>query len=346
AYHTEPLAGHFGVKRTYLKLKNKFWWPGMLHSVTMYIKNCLPCQQYNISRMKKPGHLCLIEPRDGPFQLIGIDFCGPFHRTPRDNRYVLCITDYFTRWISAIALPNCSAPTTAQTIFNDYICRYGVPKSILSDQGTHFNNQLMDAMAKLVGYTHIFSTVYHPQSNGMVERFNATFVPQLAKLHDRESNNWDEYLSPVVFAYNTSAHSTTHYSPFELQFGRKPRFPIDTPSFDYIFYTPNDYYVQLKKSLQIIHNNARINMTQQHSKYKKYYDKNRSEPIYKINDQVLTKIHGSRSKLDPRYSITPKLIVQAQHPIYWVKDATTQIVSRVHVSDIRPILMPLKSTSN
>ncbi|CAF1518127.1 unnamed protein product, partial [Rotaria sordida] len=252
AYHTDPLSGHFGVKRTYLKLKNKFWWP-----------------------------------------------------------------NYFTRWITAIALPNCSAQITAQTIFNDYICRYGVPKSILSDQGTHFNNQLMDAMAKLVGYTHIFSTVYHPQSNGMVERFNATFVPQLAKLHDRESNNWEEYLSPVVFAYNTSAHSTTHYSPFELQFGRKPRFPIDTPSSHYIFHTPNDYYAQLKKSLQIIHNNA-----------------------------LLTKIHSSRSKLDPRYSITPKFIIKTQHPIYWVKDEITQIVSRVHVSDIRLILMSLKSTSH
>ncbi|CAF1475073.1 unnamed protein product, partial [Rotaria sordida] len=280
-YHTDPLSGHFGVKRTYLKLKNKFWWP-----------------------------------------------------------------NYFTRWITAIALPNCSAQITAQTIFNDYICRYGVPKSILSDQGTHFNNQLMDAMAKLVGYTHIFSTVYHPQSNGMVERFNATFVPQLAKLHDRESNNWDEYLSPIVFAYNTSAHSTTHYSPFELKFGRKPRFPIDTPSSHYIFHTPNDYYAQLKKSLQIIHNNARNNITQQQSKYKTYYDKNRSEPSYNINDQVLTKIHSSRSKLDPRYSITPKFIIKTQHPIYWVKDEITQIVGRVHVSDIRLILMSLKSTSH
>ncbi|CAF5083248.1 unnamed protein product, partial [Rotaria socialis] len=81
--------------------------------------------------------------------------------------------------------PDCTAQTTAQTIFTEYICRYGVPMSILTDQGTHFKNQLMEPMARLIGYNHILSTVYHPQTNGMVERFNATFVPQLAKLQDR-----------------------------------------------------------------------------------------------------------------------------------------------------------------
>ncbi|CAF4700272.1 unnamed protein product, partial [Rotaria sp. Silwood2] len=220
-----------------------------------------------------------------------------------------------TRWINAIALPNCSPQTTAQTIFDDYICRYGVPKSILSDQGTHFNNQLMDSMAKLIGYTHIFSTIYHPQSNGM----------------DPENNNWDENLSPVVFAYNTGVNSTTHYSPFQLQFGREPRLPIDKSSSTYVFHKPNDYYAQLRKSLQIIHNNANINIIQQQSKYKKPYDKHRSDPIYAINDQVLTKIQGSRSKLDPRYSITSRIIVKTQHLIYWVKDQTTQFIHRVHV---------------
>jgi transposase InsO family protein len=128
--------------------------------------------------------------------------------------------------------------------YQRYVCRYGVPLSILSDQGTHFHNQLMDAMAKLLGYNHIFSTVYHPQSNGMVERFNATFVPQLAKLHDRENNNWDEYLPAVVFAYNTGIHSTTQHSPFQLQFGREPRLPTDNAS-NYVFHKPMDYYHQL-----------------------------------------------------------------------------------------------------
>ena len=231
----------------------------MKHSIARYVKSCLPCQQYNVSRFKKPGLFCPVETPDGPFQLLGIDYCGPFKRTPRDNQYILCITDYFTRWITAVALPNCTAQTTAQTIFNEYICRYGVPISILTDQGTHFNNQLMDSMTRLIGYNHILSTVYHPQSNGMVERFNATFVPQLAKLQDRENNNWDEYLQSVVFAYNTGLHAATQYSPFQLQFGREPRMPTDAPS-NYVFYKPHQITIfNYRRVLRLFNKMLKIN---------------------------------------------------------------------------------------
>ena len=186
----------------------------MKQLITQYIQSCFPCQQYNINRSKKPGQLYSIPVPEGPFQLIDIDYCGPFKETPSGNQCVLCITDYFTRWVTAIALPDCSTQTTPQALFKEYICRYGISKSISSDQGTHFKNQLMEAMAKLIGYNHIFSSVYHPQTNGMVERFKATFIPQIAKLQDRENNNWDEFLLPAVFTY-TGIHVTTVYSPFQ-----------------------------------------------------------------------------------------------------------------------------------
>ncbi|CAF2977846.1 unnamed protein product, partial [Rotaria sp. Silwood2] len=339
SYHNDPLSGHFGVRRTYLKIKNKFWWPKMKQSIIQYIQSCLPCQQYNISRTKKPGRLNPISTPEGPFQLIGIDYCGPFKPTPRGNQYVLCITDYFTRWVTAVALPDCSAQTTAQTLFNNYICQYGVPSAILSDQGTHFKNQLMESMAKLIGYNHIFSCVYHPQTNGMVERFNATFVPQIAKLQDRENNNWDEFLSPVVFAYNTGIHATTGYSPFKLQYGRDPRLPTDEPSTSFIFNKPQDYYEQLKKNLLIMQQQTRDNVNSRQQRYKTRYDKQRADPHYEINDLVLVKIHGAKAKLDPKYSITPKVVIKKQHPIYWVRDEETQVESRVHVNDIRPIFI-------
>ena len=219
----------------------------MKQSIIQHIQSCLPCQQHNISRTKKPGQLNPIPTPEEPFQLIDIDYCGPFKPTPRGNQYVLCITDYFTRWITAIVLPDCLAQITAQTLFNNYICQYGVPLAILSDQGTHFKNQLMESIAKLIGYNHIFSSVYHSQSNEMIECFNATFVPQIVKLQELENNNWDKFLSPVVFIYNTDIHATTNYSPFQLQFGREPRLPTDEPSSSFTFNEPNDYYVQLKK---------------------------------------------------------------------------------------------------
>ena len=338
AYHSDPLSGHFGTRRTFHKLKGKYWWPNMRDSIDQYIKSCLSCQQFNFNRIKKPGLLCPIETPEGPFQLIGIDYCGPFKRTPRENLYVLCITDYFTRWITAVALPDCTAQTTAQAIFNEYICKYGVPISILTDQGSHFNNKLMESMSLLIGYNHIFTTAYHPQSNGMIERFNGTFVPQLAKLQDRENDNWDEYLQPVVFAYNTGFHMSTQHSPFQLLYGREPRMPTDKTT-NVVFYKSIDYYNQLRKSLSIIHKNARNQSIHAQVISKRRYDKNRSDSQYAVNDQVLIKLHGSRSKLDPRYSITPQIVVQNKHPVYWVKDQTNDQVTRVHVNDMRRLPM-------
>jgi hypothetical protein len=336
-YHSNPLSGHFGVQRTYLKIKNKYWWPNMKQSIIRYIQSCLPCQQYNVSRSKKPGRLQPIPPPEGPFQLIGMDYCGPLKRTPRGNQYVLCITDYFTRWIVAVAVPDCSAQTTAEALFKEYICRYGVPTVILSDQGTHFHNQLMEAMSKLVGYNHTYSTTYHPQSNGMIERFNATFIPQIAKLQDRENNNWDEFLAPVVFAYNTGCHSTTQYSPYQLLFGREPRLPTDQPTSSFTFHKSNDYYEELKKSMKLIHGYARENIIRKQHQYKTQYDKRRPDPHYAINDRVLIRRHGMKNKLEPKFSITPQIVIREKHPVYVVKDGKTQCETRVHINDIRPI---------
>jgi hypothetical protein len=229
ACHDDPMTGaHFSFDRTYNKLKCLYWWPDMKSAIKSYITSCLLCKQYNIRRHKTHGYLRPISPPEGPFQLIGIDYCGPLTRTPQENQYVLIITDYFTRHVTAVALPNCTAEITAQTLFNEYFCKYGVPAVILSDQGSHFRNQLMENIKLLIGYNHIYSTPYHPQTNAIVERFNATFVPQISKLQDTEHSNWDEYLQAVVFAYNTGIHKSTRYSPYELLYGRAPRLPITT----------------------------------------------------------------------------------------------------------------------
>ncbi|CAF4218726.1 unnamed protein product, partial [Adineta steineri] len=158
-----------------------------------------------------------------------------------------------------------------------------------------------------------------------------------AKLQDRENNNWDEFLAPVVFAYNTGCHSTTQYSPFQLLFGREPKLPTEAPLSTFTFRKPNDYYEQLKKSMKLIHRNAHGNITNKQHQYKTRYDKQRADPHYSINDRVLIRKHGLRNKLEPKYSVTPQIIIQVKHPVYVVKDETTQCETQVHINDIKPI---------
>ncbi|CAF0736468.1 unnamed protein product [Didymodactylos carnosus] len=338
ATHNDPMTGgHFSTDRIYNKIKHKYWWPNMKNNIKMHIKSCSLCQQYNVSRHKKHGQLKPIPPPDGPFMLVGIDFCGPFKRTPRENLYVLVITDYFTRHITALALPDCTAETTAHALFNNYFCKYGIPAVIISDQGPHFQNILMHNIQKLIGYNHIYSTPYHPQTNGIVERFNSTFVPQISKLQDTQDNNWDEYLQAVVFAYNSGVHKTTKFSPYELLYGRPPRLPIDSRPHHFTFHKPNDYFEQLKKTLNIYHKAAKENIIQQQQLNKQRYDIHRQDPHYKLGDRVWMRIFGMRGKLDPKFSLTPKIIIYCNHPTYIVLDEDTNIESRVHVGDLKPV---------
>ncbi|CAF4449510.1 unnamed protein product, partial [Rotaria magnacalcarata] len=268
ACHDDPLSGaHFSTDRMYYKIRPNFWWP---------------------DRAKKHGHLHSISPPTEPFALIGIDFCGPLPRTPRENQYVLVITDYFTRFITAIALPNCTADITARALFEDFFCKFGIPSVILSDRGTHFQNKLMENLQNLIGYHHIYSTPYHPQTNGIVERFNATFVAQVSKLQNTQHNNWDEYLQAVVFAYNTGAHKTTKFSPYELLYGRPARLPIHIQPKEFTFSKPNDYFVQLKKALRLFHQASRENILSQQRTNQAYYNRNRRDPQLKLGDKVLT----------------------------------------------------------
>ncbi|CAF2163857.1 unnamed protein product [Rotaria magnacalcarata] len=338
ACHDDPMSGaHFSTDRMYFKIRNHFWWPNMKITIKHYVKACRLCTRFNISRNKRYGHLRAISPPEGPFALLGIDYCGPLVRTPRENQYVLVITDYYTRHITAIALPNCTAVTTAQALFNDYFCKYGIPSVILSDRGSHFQNQLMENVKKLIGYNHIYSTAYHPQTNGVVERFNATFITQIAKLQNAQNNNWDEYLQAVVFAYNTGVHKSTKFSPYELLYGRPARLPIHAQPAQFTFRKPINYFEQLKKTLRIFHQASRDNILLQQKATEVYYNRGRLDPQLKLGDKVLTRIHGLRGKLDPTFSAVPKVVVDIQHPTYTVEDEHTHVRSQIHINDLRPI---------
>src|SRR3954449_2093801 len=105
---------------------------------------------------------------------------------------------------------------------------YSCSQIILSDRGTHFNNQVVKKLTEKFKINHLLSTPYHPQTNGLVERFNRTLCESLAKL-SLKNNDWDLYIAPTLFAYRTTKHATTQIEPFFLVYGRSARLPIDLP---------------------------------------------------------------------------------------------------------------------
>ena len=251
AYHDHPLSGHFDIRRTWTMLKNIYYWSRMKNSIISYMKSCDKCSQFNVDRHKPPGFLQSIQPPNDVFQVLGMDSWGPTTTSLSGNLYVLVITNQLSGYVFAKASPTNTAQDTARILMEEIILGHGSPDIIISDQGPHFKNELMQAISHLVGCKHIFSTPYHPRINGQTERWNSTFVTQIAKYCNTDQNNWDTFLPSIVYAYNNGIHRSTGFTPYTLAFGRRPRHPFHSPASTFVFNKPHDYWTQV---IQYRHN--------------------------------------------------------------------------------------------
>ena len=160
-------------------------------------------------------------------QIIVVDIVGPFSPVQSGNNYVLVVSDYFTNWMEAFAIPNQEAVTVAEKLVEEVLCRFSIPEQLHSDQGRQFEGKLMQEVCKLLHINKTRTTAYHPQSDGVVERLNRTLLSMLAATVHEHPGDWDKKLRLVCMAYNTSVHQSTGFSPFFLLFGRQARLPVD-----------------------------------------------------------------------------------------------------------------------
>src|SRR3954447_20034241 len=223
ATHNHPTGGHLGTEKVFEKIRDNYYWPQMYEDIRNYIKACDSCQRRG--KPTKNSTLLHLIPVGKPFEKIGIDFVGPLPLTNKGNRYIIVATDYLTKWPEVSATPASDAKTVVEFIYENIICRHGCPNYILSDRGTHFRNQVVEGLMNKFEIKHLLSTPYHPQTNGLVERFNKTLCESIAKV-TKNLQEWDNAINSVLFAYRTAKNSTTKFTPFYLTYGREARLPI------------------------------------------------------------------------------------------------------------------------
>ena len=148
---------------------------------------------------------------DRPFDKIAMDLVMDFTESNKGNKHILTIIDLLTGWSEAIPIPNKSADTITKAFIRHYLPRH-VPQFILSDNGTEFKNQIFDKVTKDLGIERIFSTSYHPQSNGKLETFHKFLKPTLKKLCADDQDNWDDYIEQVLGTYRGVPNLTTGIS--------------------------------------------------------------------------------------------------------------------------------------
>ncbi|CAF1627537.1 unnamed protein product [Rotaria magnacalcarata] len=311
-YRDTPGNGaHFGRDKTTRKIQERYYWPTMITDIRNHLNSCLPCAQNNHRRQKLPGALKPIKPPEGIWKLLSMDFHGPIAPTSKQgNRYIISLTDILSKFVVAKAVRDCSATTAVKFLINDVILKYGTPTCILTDNGTHFTAQIMNNLFQHLGVTHLYSTVYHPQTNGQIERFNATMDGKIAALCNERRTNWDEVLQYVTFNYNTSIHATTKQTPFEMMHGRQATLPFDQQKEIISLTQDPEHGEKIRIYLEKLVNEARNNIIKNQQQYKTRYDLNRQNLSLKLNDLVLIKTRNIRNKFDIRYEGPFKIIKQ------------------------------------
>ena len=223
--HISPLAAHFGRNKTTEYIPRHFTWPGLRHDVAEMCKRCQTCQKMARGSFRK-AKLVPLPVIEVPFTRIAMDTVGPLPRTEEGHRYILTIVDYGSRYPDAIPLRTTSSQDVAEALL-EYFSRVGLPKEILTDRGSNFTSDLMDKLYQMLGIRGICTSAYHPQTDGMVERYNATLKSCLRKYVDKFPQEWNKSIPFVLFACRSVIHQSTGFSPFEIIFGRQPRGPHD-----------------------------------------------------------------------------------------------------------------------
>ena len=340
-YHDTPANGaHFGRNKTIQKIRKRYFWPNMIQDIRGYVKSCIPCLQNNHLRQKPPGALKPIEPPEGVWQLLTIDFHGPISpATKNGNKYIISLTDALSKFVITKATRDFTATTAARFIIDEVILKYGTPKCILTDNGTHFTASMMSELFKKIGVTHLYSTPYHPMTNGQIERYNATMDSKIAALSNEKRTDWDEQLPFVTFNYNTNIHTTTGQVPFELMYGRLPVLPFDQQQPIVTLSQDPEHVNKLKQYLSSLTEHAKSNILQQQRKYKARYDRYRTDPVYKLNDLVLIQTLNRRNKFDIRYEGPFRIVQQLGTKTFIVKHIKKSTLVRQVTKDvIRPLL--------
>jgi transposase InsO family protein len=333
------IQGHFGCARTQAAFADKFFFPRWKQFINRTVAQCEECIR------RKGPHSRAVMPikryhASSPLQRIAVDVMGPLPTTERGNKYIVVITDYFTKWIECYATPNQEATTIADLLIDQFISRFGVPLEIHSDMGRNFESNLVSLICAKLGINKTRTTPYRPQSDGQTERFNRTLLDALAKCSDSQTN-WDLNIPLLCLYYRATVHASTGTTPALLMLGRELRLPV------HLIFPPTEvsssesypeYVDKLEERIQMASEYARKHLNLAYERMKLSSDPSRvpkeldiSRDVFVFNPAVKK---GQSSKLSSCWKGPFKILEKITPYLYRIAIAGrrgTQVMHRYHL---------------
>ena len=300
--HASALAGHKGVAKTYNRIRHYYFWKGMKKAVEDYIRRCEDCQKKKLVRVKTKQPMILTDTPGRAFDKIALDIVGPLPTTRNGHTYILTMQDLLTKYFVCEPLKQSTSVKVADAFIKKFICQFGAPRAILTDQGANFTGKFMKTIAQKFKIEQFRTTAFHPQTNGSLERSHLVLTEYL-KMFISKYNDWDEWTDMAAFSYNTSVHEGTGYTPHELVFGKIARVPSRkrVPE-DFENETYNQYLSKLSIRMQELQTAAAEKLNQSKLRYKKYYDRHINAETFRPGDSVFVLIEPRKGKFGDQYS--------------------------------------------
>ena len=343
--HDPPEAGHLGVEKTYQRLIQKYYWPGIFRDCGRYVQNCVECQLHKIPRQGKAG-LMGVRNIDGPWSVVTGDIMGPFPTSHTQSKYLIMFVDSFTKYVEIKPLASANGPSVIKAFEELIVFRWGCPSVFHCDNGTEFYNKLVTDRLKEYGIHQSTIPIYHAQANP-TERSNATLKTMIRIFVDGDHRSWDLHLQEFAFAINTMRQESTRYSPAFLNFGRNPKPPRTLFSqvnqgFPTRKLTQEEWSNRLKR-LTAIHDLVRHNLDLARAKQEKQYNKGKREVVYKVGDEVLRRNYALSDGnnyfaggLAPKFR-GPCVVQRILSPlVYELYDHSCARTVKVHTKDMLP----------
>ena len=340
--HGGRLGGHFSGNRLHRALAKRWWWQGMYSDTLQFCKNCLQCTAATSQRSSFHPPLQPI-PVERTFQIIGVDLME-LPRTSKGNQYVLVFQDFLSKFPLVFPVPDQKTERIVKILVEQVIPLFGVPEALLSDCGANLLSHLMKEVCEMMGIKKLNTTSYHPQCDGMVERFNRTLKTMLRKHAAKFGVQWDKYLYGVLWAYRNTPHESTGEKPSFLLFGMDCRTPTEAaflPPTKTSSLPIGNFKAELMSILSESRQLARDAIKKSQDRYKKYYDQT-SKPIsLQVGDHVFVKFPqhetGRYRKLSCPW-FGPYRLMSLEGPdaivsnMYYPQDDAL----RIHLSRVKP----------